>query len=109
MKQPTLTQFKRGDSFMLTCTHKVDGVPLSVTGYDIQAQIRTGSDALVASLSATIANQTADPGRFYLEPQDDDTSAWPVGPLFCDIQFIHGGVTRSSATFIVPVSKDITQ
>lgn len=105
----SLSEFKRGDSFMLACTHKVNGVPTSVTAFNIQAQIRTASNELISTLDAIAENQTASPGAFHLSPQNEDTSTWPIGPLYCDIQITSGGVTRSTSTFVVPVVKDITQ
>lgn len=108
-QHPVLSPFKRGDTFMFTCRHKVDGVPQSVTGFDIQAQIRTRLGALVATLQPRLADQSVSPGTFYLEPQTADTSGWAVGRHSCDIQITSGGVRRSTVTFTLPVVEDITR
>lgn len=108
-QHPVLPPFKRGDTFMFSCLHKVDGEPESVSGFDIQAQIRTRLGVLVATLVPVIADQVAEPGRFYLEPEDADTTAWAVGRHSGDIQITQGGVTRSTVTFTLPVVEDMTR
>ena len=106
---PVLPPFKRGDTFMFRCLHKVDGVPVSVSEFEISAQIRTRLGVLVATLVPVIADQVAERGRFYLKPEPPDTSGWPVGRHFGDIQITQGGVTRSTATFTLPVVEDMTR
>lgn len=108
-QQLVMSPFKRGDTFMFTCRHKVNGVPQSVTGFDIQSQIRTRQGTLVATLQPRLADQSVSPGLFYLEPQTADTSAWAVGRHSCDIQITSGGVRRSTLTFTLPVVEDITR
>lgn len=103
------SEFKRGDTFQLTCTYKVDGVATSVTGFTIRSQLRNSFGGLVASMAATPANQTTSPGVFYLAPVTADTSGWDVGDLQCDIEITSGGVIRSTVTFIVPVVDDVTK
>jgi len=105
---PILSEFKRGDTFMLTCTHKVAGVATSVTGYTIASQIRNRYGRLVATLEAELANQGTSPGVFYLTPTDPDTTGWEIGRHDCDIELYDGGVIRSTQTFVVPVAEDVT-
>jgi hypothetical protein len=107
MSYPSLPDFKRGDTFSLTCTYKTDGVPTSVAGFDIKAQIRQTSKKLVANMTVTFADQSTSPGVFVLMPTGS-TQDWPVEILLCDIQITQGGATRSTNTFAVPVVKDIT-
>jgi hypothetical protein len=106
---PVLPPFKRGDTFMFSCLHKVDGAPASVAEFAILAQIRTRLGVLVATLVPVVADQSEEPGRFYLRPEDADTSGWPVGRHSGDIQITEGGVTRSTATFTLPVVEDMTR
>lgn len=109
MNKPRTSDFKRGDTFLLTCTHKVDDEAESVEGFEIRSQLRNKFGQLVAELNATAADQTEDPGVFYLSPEDADTSQWDVGDLSCDIEITNGGVIRSTVTFIVPCVDDITK
>lgn len=104
----TLSKFKRGDTFLLTCTNKNAGVVEPVTGYLIKAQIRTSTGGLVAELTPTIADQTANPGVFYLR-SSGSTAEWKIGMHVCDIQITAGTVTRSTQTFCVPVVDDVTK
>lgn len=111
MAYPSTAPFKRGDSFALTCTHKVAGVAASLAGVTIRAQLRNAFGGLVCDLVATIAtDQIASPGLFSLRPSDQSlTRTWPApGLLSCDIEFTSGGTVYSSSTFTVPVEKDIT-
>lgn len=103
MKQ---VKFKRGDTFSLTCTYKVNGVPTSVSAYNIDSQIRTKRGDLVATLSDTKQVNT---GVFTLVPTVSDTSEWPVDVLQCDIQLSENGTIRSTDTFYVVVVEEITK
>lgn len=104
----SLPDFKRGDSFALTCVYKIDGVPTPVTGMTIASQIRTVAGELVAALTYSMANQALYPGAFTLTAASG-TAAWPIAGLRCDIQITNAGVVVSSDTFLVPVVQDITQ
>lgn len=106
---PRTKEFKRGDTFLLTCTYKVSGVATSVSGFTIRSQIRNKFGQLVATMTATLANQSTSPGVFYLAPTVANTSAWDVGDLSCDVEITNGGVIRSTLTFLVPVVDDITK
>ena len=99
-------KFKRGDTFNLYCTYKVDGVATSVTSIDIDSQIRNKRGNLVATLSDAKQVQT---GVFVLKPVVSDTSSWPVDVLQCDIQLSENGVIRSTDTFSIVVLEEITK
>lgn len=98
--------FKRGDTFALTCTYKVNGVATSVSDIDIDSQIRNQRDALIADLTVTKLSGT---GQFTLVATATQTAMWPVNVLRCDIQFSQGGTVRSTQTIDISVLEDITQ
>lgn len=99
-------QFKRGDTFTLTCTYKVDGVATSVSALTIESQIRNQRNALIQELTVT---KLAGTGQFTLVASAIDTTDWPVSVLRCDIQFSEGGVVRSTQTFDIYVAEEITK
>jgi hypothetical protein len=102
----TLSPFKRGDTFLLTCIYKEDGTATSISGFTFNSQLRTPNGDLVATLTAT--PDLSATGKFSLSP-DTDTEEWPLNTLQCDIEVIDNGIKRSTITFCVPVVKDITQ
>lgn len=104
--QATINPVKRGDSFILACTYKQNGVPTSVELFNIRAQVRDSSDALVQALLVEKANQTTNPGVFVLNAGIIDE--WPIDLLRCDIQFSEGETVRSTQTFFIPVEEDVT-
>ena len=101
----TTPEFKRGDTFNLTCTYKESGVATALVDYTIKSQVKTLSGVLLAELEVTVADQVLTPGLFYLKT---NSTAWPIGNVFVDIQFTSGPTVRSTQTFFVPVVKDIT-
>ena len=103
----SLPEFKRGDTFAMTCTYKQDGTPYDITSIDIKCQIKQGT-TLVTEMNVTKADQTARPGVFVLTPQSAETVLWPLGSLLCDIQFTEGGVVRSTETFYVTIIEQVT-
>lgn len=103
---PTINPIKRGDSFLMACTYKQDGVSTSVQPYTIRAQVRDSSDNLVQELTVEKADQTTNPGVFILSA--GVISAWPIDLLRCDIQFAEGQTIRSTQTFYIPVEEDVT-
>lgn len=102
----TISPIKRGDSFLLACTYKQNGVATDVSPYTIRSQVRDSSNALVQELSVSKANQTTNPGVFVLS--GGVTSGWPIDLLRCDIQFTENGTVRSTQTFFIPVEEDVT-
>jgi len=99
-------KFKRGDTFNLTCTYKVNGVATSVSDIDIDSQIRDNRGALVQDLAVTKLVGT---GEFTLIATATETAEWPTSVLRCDVQFSEGGSVRSTQTFDVVVLEDITR
>ena len=99
-------RFKRGDTFSLSCTYKVDGVPTSVSSIDIDSQIRDNRDRLIQDLLVTKLVGT---GQFTLVATATETSNWPTSVLRCDVQFSEGGYVRSTQTFDISVAEDITR
>jgi len=99
-------RFKRGDTFTLTCTYKVDNAATSVTSIDIASQIRNNLSNLIQDLTVTKINQT---GVFTLSATSEETELWPISVLRCDIQFSENGIVKSTQTFSISVVEDITK
>lgn len=92
--------FKRGDTFILDATASMD-----ITGWNIKSQVRKGRE-LIADLVVTIID--APNGAYSLFM--DDTTDWPDGRLFCDIQYTtDSGQVISTETFTIEVHRDVTQ
>ena len=104
---PTIQPIKRGDSFLMACVYKEDGVPYDVTNFTIRSQVRNSSDALVQELTVNKADQSTDPGAFVLAAGVIDD--WPIDLLRCDIEFSEGATVRSTQTFMIPVVEDVTR
>jgi hypothetical protein len=102
----SITNFKRGDTLLLTVTYKIDGVATSVATIDIKSQVRTKTGTLISEMTVTKLGET---GKFTLTPTIADTSEWPVSFLYCDIQFSESGNIRSTETFGISVTEEITQ
>lgn len=103
----SLPDFKRGDTFAMTCTYKQDGAAHDITSVDVKCQVKQGS-TLVTEMNVAKANQSSNPGVFVLVPQSADTALWPLGNLLCDIQFTEGGVVRSTETFYINIIEQVT-
>lgn len=103
----TLAPIKQGDSFVLACQYKQDGVATSVELFTIRAQVRDSNDDLVQELDVSKANQTTNPGVFTLSAGIIDS--WAVDTMRCDIQFSEGETVRSTQTFYIPVEEDVTK
>lgn len=98
--------FKRGDTFSLSCVYKVDDVASSVSAIDIKAQLRDSDTDLVQELAVSKLVGT---GQFVLLATAAQTQNWDLNLLKCDIQFTQNDVVRSSSTFFVNVTEDITK
>jgi hypothetical protein len=111
MTYPRTAPLKLGDTFGLTATYKVAGVPTAITEQTFSSQVRTEDGVLVATLQVTVfPDQVANTGKFHLAPASGSTQNWPAdADLFCDIQVSDGGVVRSTDTFVIPTVQDITR
>jgi hypothetical protein len=110
MTYPRTAPLKVGDTFGLTATYKVAGVPTAITQQTFASQVRTEGGTLIATLNVTVAaDQVANVGKFHLTTSIG-TQSWPAdADLFCDIQVSDGGVVRSTDTFVIPTVQDITR
>jgi hypothetical protein len=102
----TLSEFKRGDTFRLVCTYKVDGQPAAILGKTIASQIRRSNGTLVANMA--VEPDDEEPAVFVLTP-DTNTATWPLDVLLCDIEITEEGFIKSSETIKIPVVGDITR
>ena len=112
MTYQTTSPFKRGDTLVLSGIYRENGVAVALSNHVIRSQLRTSTGTLAATLVAVIdADQTANPGRFYLGLSDPAQSAAFPAPanLYCDVEVQVGGINRSTETFIVPVIPDVSQ
>lgn len=100
-----LPNLKRGDTFSYATTLTTPfGTPLSGVAAQMASQVRDGEDLLIAIL--TIIETT--PGTYVLSCAD--TSGWPVGNLFTDIQYVDaGGTITSTETLVISVTEDVTR
>lgn len=87
----------RGDTFILN---------VNITGAtgitSVRSQVRTKDDQLIGEAVVTGADTA-----WTLTIMD--TTDWPVGKLYMDIQITMGTVIKSSETTIINVVKDVTQ
>lgn len=99
-------RIKKGSSLDLTLTFtEADGSPTSLSGKTFEAQVRDVNWALVDDLVLTAGAEANE-----LVASVQDTSAWPLGALRCDIAIIDGDGQRSiSGTFIIHVDRAITE
>jgi len=111
MTYPRTAPLKLGDTFGLTATYKVGGIPTAITSETFASQIRTEDGVLVATLQVTVSgDQVANAGKFHLALVSGSTQNWPAdADLYCDIQVSNGGVVRSTETFVIPTVQDVTR
>lgn len=100
--------FKRGDSFILQNTVKIDNVVQDITGWQIESKIRQGS-TFVDTL--TVTKIDAINGVYQIKKTD--TTAWPASTapksLLMDIQYtLPSGQVVSTETFEIACVIDIT-
>lgn len=97
---------KRGDTYKIAITVTEDDnvTPINITDWTIRSQVRR-RDTLIAELSFEITDGIN--GKYTL--QCEDTTDWPLGKLFTDIEYtdLLGSVV-SSETFEIYVIRDIT-
>jgi hypothetical protein len=108
----TTIQHKRGDTLEIECTESADGTPVNLTGYTVEAQVRTrGGDELVDDATVTLADQGTSPGVYTVSVAAARTALWEPGrPLDLDVQYTApGGTVWSSGTISITVIRDITR
>jgi hypothetical protein len=81
-----------------------DGSPADLTSVTLSSQVRTVTNDLVTALPIV---RTAAQGVATVEV--DDTTAWPIGLLRCDIKAVIAGVPVLSDTFGIHVQRSVTQ
>lgn len=101
-----IENFKRGDTFFLTVTYKVDEIAFDVSDFNISSQIRSASGSLIDTMQVVKLQQT---GKFTLSSSSSNTKNWPLGRIFCDIQFEQGGIVRSTESFAINVIEEVTK
>jgi len=99
-------EVKRGDTFSLVCTYKVDGVTTDVTDLTIRSQLRKSNGVLIQELTVTKLGTVGD---FTLTATATQAESWPLSLLNCDIEISENNLVRSSSTFFVAVNEDITR
>lgn len=99
---------KRGDTFVLNSDVASNGLAADITNWTISSQIRDMGDTIVQNLTATVTDAVN--GRLTLSATPSQTALWPVGQMFCDIEFTDGsGIVTSTETFTINVLLDITR
>lgn len=93
-----LNKVKRGDTFEYTATW--EGAQLS----ELKSQVRTASGSFKSDV---LIEETGEPSTFRLSVAD--TSSWPIGTLYTDIQRTVVGHIQSSETMLIPVERDVTE
>jgi hypothetical protein len=97
---------KRGDTFYKTNVVSDDNGPVNIAGWTITSQLRDPADVKIADCVVAITDAAA--GAYSLTVAN--TTAWPLGALFWDIQYIDGsGVIFSTETIQVVILMDITR
>jgi hypothetical protein len=98
-------EFKRGDTFALTCTRRnAAGVAMNITSTTIASKMRLGAAEVTLTVTPTIPAS----GVFVLSATPAATQAWTAGLWRCDVQFTDAGDVRSTQTFLVSVVEDVT-
>lgn len=103
----TFKSFKRGATFALHCTWKINKVPTPIDGLVIQSQVRKPTGELIASLQ--FVPDTSNNTKFTLVPVVADTAGWPIGLAVCDIKTTLSGIVRSSETFQIIIVERVTE
>lgn len=103
MIAPQKIEIKQGDGFRIRPSSLLDdaGAVVSLAGYTIASQVRTGAGVLVADLTITITGDE-------FESDVEDTALWPLEDLESDIRLTLAGVPIHSETFIIRIYKAVT-
>lgn len=98
---------KRGDGFALMLQLPESFADGQFSGWTLQSQVRTATDALVADLICAWADPLT---TRIITLTLAETPAWPVGWLYCDVQLSKAGEpTISTDTVTIYCVKDITR
>jgi len=95
---------KRGDSFVFTNNYLTDdtGSQIDLTGWLIRSHVRDSSNELIDTLDIVVS-------QFEYSITKIDTSLWPIGNLFWDIEYTTpDGIVFSSDTIVIKVIQDVT-
>lgn len=84
-----------------------NNLPLNLTGVQIASQVRDSELALIQTLTVIFADQTINPGLFFLEAGDITT--WPIDNLVMDVRVIVAGVSEFTQTINIIVEEAVTQ
>lgn len=98
-------EFKRGDTFKLSCTYLIDGVPAQLPD-NVRSQIRHHG-TLICELQVDVVD--APNGQYTLTCADSKN--WSVGAVYrCDIEYSsNGGNVASTDTFTIKVVEKETR
>ena len=99
-------EHKRGDTFVKSNVVSDANGTVNITGWTIASSLRDADDAKISDCAVVVTNATV--GAYTLTVAN--TTAWPIGALFWDIQYTDSnGVTFSTETIQVNVLLDITR
>jgi hypothetical protein len=98
---------KRGDTFLYDAVlrQSKSGPVIDLTDWTIASMIRDGEDVLIEELTVTVTNAAL--GEYSIRV--DDTTAWPVGTAYWDIQYTDSNdIIRSTDTMNLNIIEDVT-
>lgn len=100
-------EIKKGDSFSpLIQVAEDNGSIINIAGWSILSQVRDRLDTLIDTL--TVSNKNNSAGTFNLVATN--TSNWPVGELFWDIEYTNQqGIKVSTETILIKCNKDVSR
>lgn len=105
----TTLRIKQGDSISWSCAWRdSDGAAVDLTGYTLESEMRLALDrSLLASLTVTMADQTASPGVFEITLAD--STSLPIGVHLVDIRVTDPSARSfSTETWQVTIEKSVT-
>ena len=85
MNQPSVIELKRGDTLDLGCTVQAEGVPLDITGWQIDCWVRAPGGRLVHRFAVEVTDPAQ--GEYSMAASSAETTAWPPGKLTADIRY----------------------
>lgn len=112
MDMQSIGTLKRGDTFAF-CAQLTDtnGDPLLDAENKLRSQVRTAKDVLLAELTITAytnpITQLLVEGA-YVFISVEDTSDWPTGKVYFDIQYTNNNIVVSTETVFITIVADIT-